>query len=189
PGAPVKSRSPGRHASARPQPPAWLPTLMAIAPSRRRDDSRSSTNFVNHAAVACGLSSSTEGARTRMTARCTWSSRRSSTVAMVKPRFVGMMPLTAPVASASTAAISREPRLHRLVGDRDAPLLGLLADDFFVYQLLDGEIFEPLGGSRAGDRLGDPGEWVAMAADLQPGLIGLHRNAVAIHDGGRGLGK
>src|SRR5438093_407867 len=154
---------------------------MAIAPSRRRDDSRSSTNFVNHAAVACGLYSSTEGARTRMTARCTWSSRRSSTVAMAKPRFVWMMPLAAPVASASTAALSG--------GSGISAGPSLLAEDFFAHQLLDGEILEPLCGSGAGDRLGDPGEWVAMAADLQPGLIGPHRNAVAIDDRGCRLGK
>jgi hypothetical protein len=49
-------------------------------------------------------------------------------------------------------------------------------------ELLDREVFEALRRRGTRDRLGDPGEWIAVTADLEPCLIGLHRNLVAVDD-------
>ncbi len=74
-----------------------------------------------------------------------------------------------------------------MVTDGQAALLGLLTHDLFAHQLLDREVFEALRRRRARNRLRDAREWVAVTADLQAGLVGLHRNLVAV-DNRRRLG-
>src|SRR5207302_6895082 len=82
-----------------------------------------------------------------------------------------------------------DPRVQRAVAHADASLLGFLPHDLLAHQLLDGEALQPLRGRRAGDGLGDACKRIAVTAHLQPRLVGLHRNGVAVDDRSRGLGE
>src|SRR5256886_8633335 len=79
-----------------------------------------------------------------------------------------------------------DPRIQRTVAHHDASLFRLLPHDLLAHQLLDGEGLQPLGGRRTGDGLGNARKGIAVPAHLQPRLVGLHRNGVAVDDrGGR----
>ena len=77
-------------------------------------------------------------------------------------------------------------RVRGPVVDLDAALLCFLPDDLLAHQLLDGEALQPLRRCRARDGLGNARKRIAVPAHLQPRLVGLHRNGVAVDDrGGR----
>src|SRR5438128_4808527 len=75
-------------------------------------------------------------------------------------------------------------RVRGAVVDLDASLLRLLPDDLLAHQLLDGEGLQPLRGRRAGDRFRDACKRIAVPAHLEPRLVGLHGNGMAVDDGG-----
>src|SRR5438445_9823024 len=78
--------------------------------------------------------------------------------------------------------------LHGTVTDRDATLRGFLTHDLLAHQLLDREVFEPLRWRGTRDRLRDACEGVALTADPEACLVGLHRNLVTVDHGRRRLG-
>ena len=84
----------------------------------------------------------------------------------------------------------RDSRRDGLIADRDAASLGLLRDDRLANQLLDREVLEPLPGHGTGDRLWHAGEWVTRLTDVEPLVVGGHRDRLAVNGGsGRGSRK